>query len=324
MWTFIPIYKQPIWSGHSLAAYKGDATALHRRIGESWEISDVDGNASIVASGPDAGLSIRDIIRREGETLLGQSVMRRYGTRFPLLIKLIDTDADLSVQVHPDDAMAHTQGHPFGKNEMWVILDSRPGAELACGFKNPVSTASLTHLVETGEIVKTLRYSPVKPGDAFFIPAGRVHAIGAGIMLAEIQQSSDDTFRLYDYNRTDSEGNPRQLHLRQAAKALNYNDTNGKPIPYEYPNNDAATILRSPYFNVNIIETQIPIQRDYSALDSFVCIMAVAGSAELQSESGKMSMTKGTTLLMPASDNMLAITPGADGFRALEIYLDVV
>lgn len=321
MWIFTPIYKRPIWGGTRLAAFKGDAEATGN-IGESWEVSAVPGNVSVVAEGPDEGLTLDALIAQGAFELLGHHVANRYGLRFPLLIKFIDAQDDLSVQVHPDDEMARAIGHSFGKNEMWVVLDAVPGARLANGFRYPVNPDDLDRLVKTGEITDVLRYSSVHPGSAFYVPAGRVHAIGAGILTVEIQQTSDDTFRLYDYNRTDAQGHRRQLHIPQARRAVNYTDVDGRPLTYTTSPDSVSTICDTPYFDVNMLRADARMRRDYSGLDSFVIIMVVNGKAELEAPSGTIILKRGHTALLPATDLYLDINPqGVEEFRALEIYI---
>ena len=321
MWTFTPIYKRPIWGGTRLSAYKGDANAKGS-IGESWEVSQVPGDISIVAEGPDKGLALDELIARDPRSLLGRHVLAKYGRRFPLLVKLIDAKTDLSVQVHPNDDMARGMGHTFGKNEMWMVLDAVPGARLAAGFMRPVLPDDLDRLVQTGDITDTLRYSPVHSGSAFYIPAGRVHSIGAGILVAEIQQTSDDTFRLYDYNRTDASGNRRQLHLEQARRAINYADTGGHPLHYTTRPDASSAVCVSPHFAVSLLRATDRMQRCYCDLDSFVIIMCIGGEATLSADSGEMTLRRGHTVLLPSTDGYLEILPrGRDEFRALEIYM---
>ena len=324
MWTFLPIYKHPVWSGNRIPSFKNGPIEIpdNAPIGESWEVSDVPDNVSVVADGPDKGISLDMLIARYCEKLLGKGVMRRYGSRFPLLIKIIDAGRDLSIQVHPDDAMAQTMGHPFGKNEMWMVLEANQGARLASGFNREIDPAELNGLVESGKILDVLRYIPVEPGSAFHIPSGRVHAIGAGILIAEIQQTSDDTFRLYDYNRPGSDGKPRPLHLPQARKAINYGDVSGFALEYEKVSQGVSEIIDSDCFTVNMIAASESLTRDYSALDSFVAVMAIEGCAELEAPSGTLRLEQGNTVLLPATDHSLQITPcEKSSFRALEVYI---
>lgn len=325
MWTFNPIYKCTLWGAGNIPKLKKDPSpdSPSSPIGESWEISGIEGNESVVNDGPDSGCSLSQLIERYGADLLGKENMRRFGKEFPLLIKLIDTADNLSVQVHPDDEMAQRLGHPFGKNEMWVVLDSKPGANIANGLRHSVNPAALRSLVESGQIVDALHFSPVKPGNAFFIPAGRVHAIGKGILIAEIQQSSNDTFRLFDYNRTDANGNPRQLHIDRAAEALNYNDTHPASINYSLPEQGTSSILESSFFSVNTMRFSSTALRSYSALDSFVILMGTGGEAIIDDGVRKCRLSPCHSLLLPATCSGISISPvGKSAFNALEIYIN--
>lgn len=243
MWIFNPILKSTIWGGERIATYKGIATDLEK-VGESWELSGVEGDESVVAEGIDAGMTLPALIDRYGASLMGHRNYEKFGNRFPLLIKFIDAREDLSVQVHPDDAMSQKYGMPNGKTEMWFVLDAAEGARLANGFKNPVDPADYETLVKSGEIENVLNFVEIKPGDTYFIPAGRVHAIGKGAFVAEIQQTSDATYRLYDYHRKDKNGNERELHTELAKEAVNFNDTDGNPVDYKRVKNVPVNIVR--------------------------------------------------------------------------------
>ena len=218
-----------------------------KKIGESWEISGVAGSESVVADGKDKGLTLTALIDKYGASLLGEKNYKRYGDSFPLLIKFIDAHDDLSVQVHPDDELARKRGSKFGKTEMWYVLGAAPGARLANGFNREVNPDEYEGLVNSGEIMDVLNFNPVKPGDTFFIPAGRVHAIGKGAFVAEIQETSDITYRLYDYKRKDKDGNERQLHTKEAFEAINFKDTEGKPVAYTAHRDIPVNLVTSPF-----------------------------------------------------------------------------
>ena len=227
MWTFLPILKSTIWGGDSIAPFKGiktDKTA----IGESWEISGVEGDESVVAAGPDKDMTLTALIDKYGEKLLGKKNFQRFGNRFPLLVKIIDAAQDLSVQVHPDDDMARRLGQANGKTEMWYVLKAKKDARLALGFTRAIGREEFRPLVESGEIENVLRFIPVRKGEAYFIPGRTVHAIGKGMMVAEIQQTSDVTYRLYDYRRKGPDGKERQLHIDLAEEASDLGFTDGK------------------------------------------------------------------------------------------------
>lgn len=319
MWKFNPILKTTIWGGDRIIPFKHlDATI--ENVGESWEISAVEGDESIVANGPDKGLSLPELIVKYNSSLMGSQNFARFGTRFPLLVKFIDARQDLSVQVHPDDEMAQKYGEPNGKTEMWHILDSAPGGRLANGFKQEVDPADYNRLVETGEIEQVLNFVEVAPGDTFFIPAGRVHAIGAGCFVAEIQQTSDATYRLYDYRRRDAEGNLRQLHTEKGFEATNFSDTDGNAIKYNNIENLPVNLVRTRFFTTNVLNADTEITRDYSEIDSFIIIIATAGSGRLRCGSEEMDVRQGESILIPASAERLTILPSPT-MTLLEAYV---
>lgn len=320
MWKFDPIFKSTIWGGEKIAPFKHTVTD-QAQIGESWEISGVPGSESIVADGPDKGLSLSQLLEKYGKSLLGERNYKRFGNRFPLLIKFIDAAADLSVQVHPDDALAQRRGEANGKTEMWYVIDADKEARLANGFKNPVDPADYEGLVESGRIEEVLNFVDIRPGDTFFIPAGRVHAIGAGSFVAEIQQTSDVTYRIYDYHRKDKNGNERQLHTELAKEAINFNDTDGDPVEYTEHPDIPVNLVRTPFFSTNVLEIDSEVMRDYSECDTFVILIAVKGEAEIACGRQTMTLRGGETLLVPASASGITINPKGNGFRALESYI---
>lgn len=319
MWTFLPILKTTIWGGERIAPFKGIETG-QTNIGESWEISGVAGNESVVADGPDKGLTLPQLIDRYGSRLMGEHNYKKFGNRFPLLIKFIDARQDLSVQVHPDDSMAQRLGHTNGKTEMWYVVDSDPGATLALGFKNPVKPEDYRNLIESGEIENQLNFVPIHKGDTFFIPAGAVHAIGKGAFVAEIQQTSDDTYRIYDYHRKDKNGKERELHTELAFEAINFNFTDGSPVKYTPHKDIPVNLANCPYFTTNVMSIDAELMRDYSELDSFVILIATAGKATLRCDSSELTVCAGHSVLIPASAQRLTIDP--DGtFTAIETYV---
>ena len=319
MWTFDPILKTVIWGGEKIAPFKGISTDK-TDIGESWEISGVEGSESVVADGPDKGLTLTELAHRYKSSLLGEKNYKKYGDAFPLLIKFIDARDDLSVQVHPTDELAQERGSRFGKTEMWYVLGAEKGAVLANGFNREVDPSEYEGLVESGKIMDVLNFNPIKPGDTFFIPAGRVHAIGKGAFVAEIQETSDITYRLYDYKRKDKIGNERQLHTREAFDAINFKDTEGKPVDYVIHNDIPVNLVTSPFFTTNIWKIDHEVMRDYSEWDTFVAIICTKGKATLTTDIDSREVREGMSVLIPASCKTLTITP--DGiFEALETYI---
>ena len=319
VWTFNPILKTLIWGGEKIAPYKGIETSLEK-VGESWEISGVEGSESVVAEGPDKGLTLPELMRKYGADLLGKKNYAKYGDNFPLLIKFIDAREDLSVQVHPDDELANKRGSKFGKTEMWYVLGAEKGAVLANGFNRPVSPDEYENLVETGKIMDVLNFNPIKEGDVFYIPAGRVHAIGKGAFVAEIQETSDITYRLYDYKRKDAQGNERELHTKQAFEAINFNDTEGRPVDYTLHPDVPVNVVTSPFFTTNLWKIDHEVMRDYSEWDTFVVVICTKGAAVLTTSEGSMKLTEGHSVLIPASCKSLTIAPEGV-FEALETYI---
>lgn len=319
MWKFNDIIKTVIWGGERIAPFKEIKTSLHH-IGESWELSGVPGMESEVAEGPDAGLTLTQLLEEYGAALLGERNYRRFGNRFPLLIKFIDAQADLSVQVHPDDALAHERGQSNGKTEMWYVVKADKGARLANGFNRPVDPSEYEGLVESGRIEDVLNFVDIHPGDAFFIPAGRVHAIGAGAFVAEIQQTSDCTYRIYDYHRKDKDGHERELHTELAKAAINFSDTDGNPVKYAPHPDIPVNLVRSPFFTVNLLQIDEEVMRDYSESDTFVAIVATEGRAEITCGAQTFPVHQGETLLIPATALGISIAPEGK-FSALETYI---
>lgn len=319
MWIFNPILKQTIWGGDRIAPFKGIESNV-KNVGESWELSGVEGNESVVAEGTDKGMTLPALIDKYCADLMGSHNFLKFGNRFPLLIKFIDAREDLSVQVHPDDVMAQRYGQPNGKTEMWFVLKAEDGARLANGFRKPVNPDDYEGLVESGKIEEELNFVAITPGETYFIPAGRVHAIGAGAFVAEIQQTSDATYRLYDYHRKDAEGNERELHTELAKEALNFNDTDGNPIKFEAVENIPVNLVRSPYFTTNVLNLDSPITRDYSENDSFRVLIITEGEAELRSGDQTLKVHQGQTVLLPASEPRIDITP-APSVSLLETYI---
>lgn len=319
MWIFNPILKSLIWGGEKIAPYKGITTSLSD-IGESWEISGVEGSESVVAEGLDKGLTLSQLLEKYGENLLGKKNYQKYGNNFPLLIKFIDAHDDLSVQVHPDDDLANKRGSKFGKTEMWYVLGAEEGAVLANGFNREVSPEEYENLVSTGEIMDVLNFNPIKEGDVFYIPAGRVHAIGKGAFVAEIQETSDITYRLYDYKRKDSQGRERELHTKEAFDAINFSDTEGRPVEYSVHPDVPVNLVTSPFFTTNLWKINHEVMRDYAEWDTFVVIICTKGEARLVTSTDSIEIREGRSVLIPASCKNLTIEPKGI-FEALETYI---
>lgn len=319
MWKFKPILKQTIWGGRRIASLKGLDTDLDR-VGESWEISGMPGSESVVESGPDEGLTLTELIEKYDADLLGKRIYKRFGTSFPLLVKFINALDDLSVQVHPDDELAAQQGHPCGKTEMWVVAEARPGAKIANGFRRPVEREEYDGLIASGQIEKVLNYIDISTGEIYYIPSGRVHAICGECLILEIQQSSDLTYRIYDYNRTDADGRRRELHTELARMAINFNDTDGRKVEYRHIENVPVNVIQSHYFCTNLLRADTELMRDYSERDSFVILVCLDGEAEITSGSERQRLSAGRTLLVPALSRGVTITPKTE-VTLIETYI---
>ena len=260
---FQPLLKQTLWGGDRIIPFK-HLDAKMDNVGESWEISGVKDNETIAVGD---GRSLNQLVNDMKEKLVGKANYERFGTEFPLLIKFIDARQDLSIQVHPTDEIAHRQGKSRGKTEMWFVMDSAPEAKLYNGLKMQITPEQYKEMVANDTICDALAQYPVKEGDCFFIPAGRIHAIGAGCFLAEIQQTSDVTYRIYDFKRKDKDGNYRQLHTQEASESIDYTVLPDYRTRYEARKNEGELLVECPYFNTAVYDLDEPMTIDYSELD---------------------------------------------------------
>ncbi len=264
---------------------------------ESWQISGVPHNETQT----EEGISLNTLVQEQQGKLVGEANYQRFGNEFPLLIKFIDAHQDLSIQVHPTDEIAHRQGKPRGKTEMWYVMDSEPTAKLYNGLKIQITPEEYKKMVEKDTICDALAQYQVKEGDCFFIPAGRIHAIGAGCYLAEIQQTSDVTYRIYDYNRRDKDGNLRQLHTKEAAESIDYSVLADYRQQYIPSQNESQLLVECPYFNTAVYDLNEAMTIDYSELDSFVILIGLKGEGKLIIEDEEVSFRGGETILLPAT-----------------------
>lgn len=291
-------------------------------VGESWEISAVEGSESVVANGADKGLTLPEMVRKYKEELVGEANYMRFGNKFPLLIKFIDAKLDLSIQVHPNDELARKRHNSFGKNEMWYVIAADKGAKLISGFAEQITPKEYKERVYNGTFAEVLQTCEIKPGDVFYVPAGRVHGIGAGSFIAEIQQTSDVTYRIFDYNRKDQNGKTRELHTNQAMDAINFADVQDDfRTEYELTENEPIEVVASPYFTTSVYDMTEEITCDYSELDSFVIFICTEGSCKITDDSkNELTLCAGETILLPASTQEVTITP--DGrVKLLETYV---
>lgn len=318
---FKPILKDKIWGGQNLKTTLNKNIPEDQKIGESWEISGVENNVSEVINGFLAGNSLDELIEVYMGDLVGDRIFDEFGAEFPLLIKFIDATDDLSVQVHPDDKLALERHSGRGKTEMWYVVNAKEDSQLIAGFNHEMDKTHYLNHLQKNELTKILNYEKVQAGDVFFIPAGRVHAIGAGIVLAEIQQTSDITYRIFDWNRKDSQGNYRELHTEQALDAIDFKVHDSYKTEYEIKPNHTSNVISGQYFETNILAFDASIEKNYNQLDSFVIYMCIDGAFEITYyESEKIKIKKGETVLIPAVVEHLILTPVGQS-KLLEIYI---
>lgn len=320
---FKPQLHEKIWGGEKLGELLHKDVKPGMKCGESWEISGVEGNLSVVSNGFLEGNDIQELIEIYMGDLVGDRIYDHFGVEFPLLIKFIDAADDLSVQVHPNDELAKKRHNAYGKTEMWYVIDAEKGAKLNAGFNQPVTREKYIEYFESGKLMDLLHFEEVKPGDVFFIPAGRVHAIGKGIVLAEIQQTSDVTYRIFDYNRVDEDGNPRELHTDLALDALDFSYREGSnKAPYTPERNKTSEIISCKYFTTGIIEFDKPVAKDISFLDSFVIYICIDGSFDIAWDGGAETIRKGETVLVPASFDEYTLQPAEGKAKTLEVFVE--
>lgn len=306
---FTPILKSLIWGGDKIAPYKGIDTSIPN-IGESWELSGVAGDESVVSGGEYAGFTLPQLIGELKGALVGEKVYERFGTEFPLLVKFIDARDDLSIQVHPNDALAQARHGKHGKTEMWYVVDADSGAHLKAGFAQPISAEEYERCVADSTITDVLCDYAVRPGDVFFLPAGRVHAICSGSFVAEIQQTSDVTYRIYDYGRVGKDGKPRELHTELAREAIDYTVLPDYRTRYEAEKNSETQLVSCPYFVTSLYDIDAPVETDLADIDSFLVVMCLAGNGTIICDGcGKTPVCQGQTLLVPASVRNLRFEP---------------
>ena len=317
---FKPIYKKVIWGGEKLRTDLNKSNAPES-CGESWEISGVEKNISVVSEGFLKGNPLDELIEVYMGDLVGDSVFEKYGTEFPVLIKFIHANDHLSVQVHPDDAFSEEYHGKRGKTEMWYVLDAEKEASLISGFSKDISEEVFKKHMSSGSLKEILNFEKVEKGDVFFLPAKRVHAIGKGIMLAEIQQTSDVTYRIYDWDRLGDDGNPRELHLDLALKVMDYKKPEDTRTPYKAIQNQTVNLADCPYFTTSLIEFDQAVDKDFSLIDSFVIYICTEGKLFINYKGGKpVQLEKGESVLIPAELKEVSLLP-SEKSKLLEVYM---
>ena len=317
---FHPIFVEKLWGGTKIKDILHHDFSPLERCGELWAISGVEGKESVVSEGPLEGNNLNEVLEIFMGELVGESVFEKFENEFPLLIKFLDANDWLSIQVHPDDELARIRGLQRGKTEMWYIIQADKGAKLIDGFSKAVSKEQFKKSVEENKVAELMNYVEVEAGDCLYIPAGRVHSLGPGILLAEIQQSSDTTYRIYDWNRKDKDGKGRKLHLEEALDAIDYTLKDDYKVDYHRINNQTITMVDETYFTTNILSFNAAIEKDYEELDSFVIYMVTEGSFQMKYDNGSMDMATGDVVLIPAITKKIELYP-TPGATLLEIYI---
>lgn len=307
MYKFSPILKQTLWGGDKICRMKG-IPCTEQHIGESWELSAVEGCVSVVAEGKDAGMRLDNLIEKYGAALMGSRNLERFGTRFPLLVKLIDAAQDLSLQVHPNDEQARRIGHTCGKTEMWYMISAEQGAHLYAGFNQNVTQEEYRRLVAENRIMNVVSRHDVQPGDCFFLPAGRIHSIGAGCMLVEIQQTSDLTYRIYDFDRKDARGKKRELHTEEALRCMDFSVYKQYKTQYCAEKNRTVPLVDESVLRVDLTDVQGECLLDWKDEDTFHILVCAEGSGTVQEGSeAPLVIRQGDTLLVAATSQQVWI-----------------
>ncbi|MDP4291053.1 MAG: mannose-6-phosphate isomerase [Bacteroidota bacterium] len=317
---FKPIYKDKIWGGQKIKNQLGHQVGNLPNCGEAWLLSGVEGSQTEVANGYLAGNDLNELTEVYMDDLVGGKVYDKYGETFPILVKVIDANDYLSVQVHPNDEMAMERHNSLGKTEMWYIMDADPGSELICGFNQKMDREKYINALLDKKIPDIMNREAVKKGDVFFIPAGRVHALGPGLLLAEIQETSDITYRIYDWDRIDAAGEFRELHTELALDAIDFEQHDAYKTAYSEKENETAPVVSCEHFTTNILHLSKPIEKDYEELDSFVIYTCTEGAFRLEADGEKVEVKAGEALLLPATTTRVNLYPIKET-RLLEVYI---
>lgn len=317
---FETIFKDKLWGGQKIKTVLNKDFGDLPNCGETWELSGVEGNISLVKNGALRGKNLKDLLIEYKEKLVGKSVYNKFGDEFPLLVKFIDANDDLSVQVHPDDELAKKRHNSFGKTEMWYIFQADENATLNSGFNRPLTKEQYLEYFRKGKLMDILNIEQVKQGDVFFLPAGRVHYIGKGCLLAEIQQTSDVTYRIYDFDRTDSHGKKRELHTEESVDAIDFTYHENYKANYEDKENEIVKLVSCDYFTTNKLHFNQIIERDHTDLDSFVIYVCMEGNLILEYVGGTVELQKGDAILVPATLKKITMLPKGE-FNMLESYI---
>jgi len=317
---FKPIFKDKIWGGQKMRTVLNQNFAPLPNCGEVWVLSGVDENQTEISNGFLAGNELNELVEVYMGDLVGDKVFRKFGTEFPILVKFIDANDWLSIQVHPDDELAMKRHGSLGKTEMWYIMDADSDSELICGFSKKINKQEYQDHLENKTLKGVMNFEKVKKGDVFYMPAGRVHALGPGILLAEIQQTSDVTYRIYDWDRIDKAGMMRELHIEEALDAIDFEVHDDYRSAYAKKKNETVNLVESPYFTTNLIDLDRAIRKDYSELDSFVIFICVEGNFRLYSGDHSEEVKMGEAILLPALLKQAELHPSKNA-KILEVYM---
>lgn len=317
---FKTIFKDKIWGGQKIKTVLGKDFSPLPNCGETWEISGVKGNVSVVEEGALEGRSLTSLLDEYREKLTGERVFGQYGNTFPLLVKFIDANDDLSIQVHPNDKLAAERHGTFGKTEMWYVFQADPGARINVGFNRPLNKEDYLRYFNEHRLLEILNFVETKKDDVFFIPAGRVHSIGKGCLLAEIQQSSDVTYRIYDFDRVDANGKPRELHTELALDAIDFTWHKQYKTIYKDAVNEPVELVKCPYFTTSKLHFNQTVERNFLATDTFVIYVCMEGKLTMHYDEGSLEVKTGDSILVPASIAHVRLEPHGY-FKMLESYI---
>lgn len=318
---FKPVFREKLWGGSRIKEHLNMTEAPSVQCGEAWMLSGVPENDSVVTNGNFEGNTINELVEIYMGELVGDQLFYEYGELFPVLIKFIDANDWLSIQVHPDDELAEKRHDSFGKKEMWYVLEAEKDSQLISGFKKELTKADYVESIKDGNLKELLNYEYVSPGDVFYIPSGRVHALGPGILLAEIQQTSDITYRIHDWDRLDSAGMPRELHTEQSIEAINFSVPDNYKTEYEAELNKSKELVSCDKFTTNLVQLDRAMKKDYSHLDSFVSYVCVEGNMTIVDDDNEhVNIKKGETVLIPNKITGVEIYP-QPAVKFLEVYV---
>ena len=318
---FEPIFRDKVWGGQKIKTILNQDFGDLPNCGELWALSGFPGSESVVVNGFLAGNELNELVEVYMDELVGEKIHEIYGNVFPLLIKILDANDWLSIQVHPDDNLARQRGLEGGKTEMWYILQADEDGKLISGFNQKVNQNIYLQKLEDKKLTEIMNFEQVKAGEVYYMPAGRVHSLGPGVLLAEIQQTSDTTYRIYDWDRIDNQGNVRDLHLKDAMAAIDFNILESYKSSYAKKKNETVSLVKSEVFITNLIDLDVPVEKDFTEVDSFVIYLCAEGTCELDdTKHEKITLKTGEVALVPASATKINLTPSKKA-KLLEVYI---